>query len=180
MAESDAAIEHSSSAKNGSTDSVVGRNEHSMSISNTASSANDTFYEARVENVDFGPLHKVVGGATPSISGHIPGSNEPVPDVYQLIVQNQMLMSNLIQHNALGRVDVSHNVRKRPTGPVATVTSDTGSHAHIRKKPKVDKNKSKSLDFLAQLDELNKDDEMYSFLFIFFPEFGSCARVETV
>ena len=154
--------EHSGMSKNSSDSRFlqIDREEiQHMHLFNSASfdTNNDKNYvnEARNQNVD---NLRQVGGASVNQT-----SDKNIPDVYQILLQNQLLMQNLL-HNQ--KVSVPNTNSKRSATASCTVSNETevrqkrdDRHAHRdHVKPALADNYSKELDKLFGTDSECEND----------------------
>ncbi|VDI13452.1 Hypothetical predicted protein [Mytilus galloprovincialis] len=98
---------------------------------------NDNVFEATVENAAFG------GGASAVNHDRVP---EVIPDVYNILLQNQILMQNMMKKQMFSTTDSSNNVNKNNSRKSATISMTPA--------PVVKKHNKHHDDYQSQLDKL--------------------------
>ncbi|CAG2217813.1 unnamed protein product [Mytilus edulis] len=98
---------------------------------------NDNVFEATVENAAFG------GGASAVNHDRVP---EVIPDVYNILLQNQILMQNMMKKQMFSTTDSSNNVNKNNSRKSATISRTPA--------PVVKKHNKHHDDYQSQLDKL--------------------------
>ncbi|XP_076111605.1 uncharacterized protein LOC143079852 [Mytilus galloprovincialis] len=98
---------------------------------------NDNIFEATVENAAFG------GGASAVNHDRVP---EVTPDVYNILLQNQILMQNMMKRQMFSTTDSSNNVNKNNSRKSATISRTPA--------PVVKKHNKHHDDYQSQLDKL--------------------------